>query len=61
MKRLIWMLRIWKDGRGQDLIEYALLAAFVATAAAAVTPTFATSLSTIYSKMASVMAAASAS
>ena len=31
--RLIWKLRIWKDTRGQDLIEYALMAGFVAVAA----------------------------
>ena len=29
---------IWKDERGQDLIEYALMAGFVAVAAGAVVP-----------------------
>ena len=29
---------IWKDERGQDLIEYALMAGFVAVAAGAIVP-----------------------
>ena len=36
MNRLVnlaWKLRIWKDTRGQDLIEYALIAALIALAA----------------------------
>ena len=32
---LVLKLRIWKDTRGQDLIEYTLLIAFVALASAA--------------------------
>jgi pilus assembly protein Flp/PilA len=52
---LIWKLRIWKDTRGQDLIEYALMAGFVAVAAGAIMPGVATSISTIFSNIASVM------
>ena len=48
MTRLM-KLRIWKDTRGQDLIEYALMAGFVAVAAGAVMPNVASSLSTIFS------------
>lgn len=59
MKNLIWKLRIIKDTRGQDLIEYALMAGFVAVAAGAIMPGVATSISTIFSKVASVMATAS--
>jgi pilus assembly protein Flp/PilA len=55
---LIWQLRIWKDTRGQDLIEYALMAGFVAVAAGAIMPGVATSISTIFSKIGSVMTAA---
>lgn len=54
MKRvseLIWKLRIWKDTRGQDLIEYALMAGFVAVAAGAIMPGVSTSISTIFSKV----------
>jgi len=55
---LIWKLRIWKDTRGQDLIEYALMAGFVAVAAGAIMPSVASSISTIFSKISSVMTAA---
>jgi pilus assembly protein Flp/PilA len=58
MKNLILKLQVWKDTRGQDLIEYALMAGFVAVAAGAIMPGVATSISTIFSKVASVMAAA---
>lgn len=59
MQNLIWKLRIWKDTRGQDLIEYALMAGFVAVAAGAIMPGVASSISTIFSKIASVMSNAS--
>ena len=52
---LVWKLRIWKDTRGQDLIEYALMAGFVAVAAGAIMPGVARSISTIFSKVGSVM------
>ena len=55
---LISNLRIWKDTRGQDLIEYALMAGFVAVAAGAIMPGVATSISTIFSSVASVMTGA---
>ncbi|HEY6390694.1 MAG TPA: Flp family type IVb pilin [Bryobacteraceae bacterium] len=54
----ILKMKIWKDTRGQDLIEYALMAGFVAVAAGAIMPGVATSISTIFSKIASVMTAA---
>ncbi len=57
---LLLKLKIWNDQRGQDLIEYALLAGFVAVAAGAVMPGVSSSLSTIFSKVASVMTAAAA-
>jgi pilus assembly protein Flp/PilA len=55
MKKLIWKLKIWKDTRGQDLIEYALMAGFVAVAAGAIMPSVATSINIIFSKINSVM------
>ena len=58
MKNLILKLQIWKDKKGQDLIEYALMAGFVAVAAGAITPGVADSISTIFSKVASVMTGA---
>ena len=58
MKNFMLKLQILKDQKGQDLIEYALMAGFVAVAAGAIMPGVATSISTIFSKVASVMAAA---
>ena len=55
MKNLVLRLKIWKDTRGQDLIEYALLAGFVAVAAGAIMPGVAESISTIFSQISSVM------
>jgi Flp pilus assembly pilin Flp len=56
---VIFLTRVWRDRRGQDLIEYALMAGFVAVAAGAIMPGVATSISTIFSSVASVMSAAS--
>ena len=61
MKNLLLTLKVWKDRRGQDLIEYALMAGFVAVAAGAIMPGVATSLSQIFSKVASVLSSANAS
>ena len=44
-----------KDVNGQDLIEYALMAGFVAVSAGALMPTVSTSISTVFSKIGSVM------
>ena len=59
MKNLILKIKALRDTRGQDLIEYALMAGFVAVAAGAVMPGVASSISTIFSKVGSVMAVAS--
>jgi pilus assembly protein Flp/PilA len=59
MKAVFVRLQIWKDQHGQDLIEYALMAGFVAVSAGAIMPNISTSISTIFSKIASVMTAAS--
>ena len=59
MKNLILKIKALRDHRGQDLIEYALMAGFVAVAAGAVMPGVASSISTIFSKVGSVMADAS--
>ena len=53
-------MRIWKDTQGQDLIEYALMAGFVAVAAGAIMPGVSTSISTIFSKISSSLTAAAA-
>ena len=59
MKNLILKIQALRDTCGQDLIEYALMAGFVAVAAGAVMPGVASSISTIFSKVGSVMADAS--
>jgi pilus assembly protein Flp/PilA len=56
--RLIVTAQLWRDTKGQDLIEYALMAGFVAVAAGAVMPGVSTSVSTIFSKVSSLMSAA---
>ena len=50
---LAWNLRIWKETRAQDLIEYALMAGFVAVAAGAIMPGVAGQITTIFTKVAS--------
>lgn len=52
---LLSLMRIWRDRRGQDLIEYALMAGFVAVAAGAIMPGISSSISTIFSQVASVI------
>ena len=49
--------RLHRDLRGQDMIEYALLAAFIAVAAGAILPGPSASISTIFSKVSSALAA----
>jgi pilus assembly protein Flp/PilA len=59
VQEFILKLRIWNDTKGQDLIEYALLAGFVAVAAAAFMPGISQGVSTVFVKVGSVMTAAS--
>ena len=54
----LWRLRIWVDDHGQDLVEYALLAGFVAVSAGAIMPGVATNISKIFSSVASSMSKA---
>ena len=58
MKNLFLKLQIVKDTKGQDLIEYALMAGFVAVAAGAIMPGVSVSISQIFSKVASVLSSA---
>jgi Flp pilus assembly pilin Flp len=59
--RLVLSLKIWKDRRGQDLIEYALMAGFVAVAAGAIMPGVASSINVIFSTVNSVLVSAASS
>jgi pilus assembly protein Flp/PilA len=60
MTKLFNLIQTWKnDETAQDMVEYALLAGFIAVAAGAVLPGISASLSTIFSKMASLTSVAS--
>ena len=52
------LLKLIKDTKGQDLIEYALMAGFVAVAAGAIMPTVSTNISVIFSKVSVSMSTA---
>lgn len=62
MQNRIWkkfiQLSIWKDQRGQDMVEYALLAGFITVAAGAAFPPVGEQISTIFSRLNSCLAAA---
>ncbi len=49
------LLRLHSDERGQDMVEYALLAGFIAVAAGALLPGIANGISMIFSKMTSLI------
>jgi Flp pilus assembly pilin Flp len=55
MAKLVYSsLQLWRDRRGQDMIEYALLAAAIAIVVAGFLPTtLMPSISTIFSKITS--------
>ncbi len=55
----VWT-RLYHDLRGQDMVEYALMAAFVAVASAAVLPSATPGISTVLSKVGSVLSVAAA-
>jgi len=48
------------DEEGQDMVEYALLASFVAVAAGALLPAISSIISTIFSRMGSALSGAAA-
>lgn len=55
-----FFLKIARDERAQDMVEYALLAGFIAVAAGAILPGISDNISIIFSRMGSVVAAAAA-
>ena len=60
MTTALWVrlfgLRLWTERKGQDLIEYALLAAFLTVAVAGFFPTdIAPNVSKVFSKVSSVL------
>jgi pilus assembly protein Flp/PilA len=64
MKKVIQLVirwQIWRDEQGQDLIEYALMAGFVAVSAGAIMPGVSSSINVVFSKVNSVMIKAASS
>jgi pilus assembly protein Flp/PilA len=59
--KLVVKWQIWKDTKGQDLIEYALMAGFVAVAAGAIMPGVASSINIVFSKANSILVDAASS
>jgi pilus assembly protein Flp/PilA len=51
----ILKLRVWTDTSGQDLVEYALAAGMVAVAAVAAMPTLQTTVSSVFTKIGSII------
>jgi pilus assembly protein Flp/PilA len=49
------ILKVWKDCRGQDLVEYALAAGMVAVAAVAAMPGLTTTVNNVFSKIGSII------
>jgi Flp pilus assembly pilin Flp len=58
LNKFILKLQVLKDRKGQDLIEYALMAGFVAVAAGAIMPGVAASISLIFSKISDALSSA---
>ena len=56
--RYLLKAKLWHDEKGQDFVEYALLAGFITVAVAATFPPAANDISTIFSRLASVTEAA---
>jgi len=54
------IVKLGRDERGQDLIEYALMAGFVAVAAGAIMPNVSTQITAIFSKINSHLSATAA-
>ena len=54
----LMVVRLLSDEQGQDMVEYALLAGFIAVAAGALLPPISADISTIFSHMGSVVALA---
>ncbi len=53
-------LRIWRDQRGQDLIEYAMIAGFIAVVSGMFMPNVSKDVSMVFSKIASTMTSSAA-
>ena len=55
LKLKIW-LNIWRDTHGQDLMEYALMAAFLAAASGYTLPAVANDIASVLTKVVAMLA-----
>ena len=53
----LFIHRFWNDSDGQDLVEYALMVGMVAVAAVASMPPLAATMSSVFSKIGSIITA----
>lgn len=53
LNRLILKARVWRDARGQDMVEYALIAGVVLFAASSIVPGLSANISRVFSLIAS--------
>jgi len=51
LRNRILLLQVWKDTRGQDLVEYALAAGMVAVAATACMPQLSTTVNNVFARI----------
>ena len=58
-QRSLVFLEIWKNEHGQDLIEYAMIAGFIAVVSGMFMPNVARDLSTVYIKISNFVKGAS--
>ena len=56
-----WMTDLRKDTRGQDLVEYALMAAFIAVSAGVVMPGIAGSIGTMFQSASTILSSVASS
>ena len=54
LMNLIWKSRLYRDTRGQELVEYALITGFLACACGAALPEIGSSVLVVFSKVLSV-------
>jgi pilus assembly protein Flp/PilA len=54
-KMRLWINRIWKDTRAQDLVEYALAAGMVALVAVAAMPQLSGTINNVFSRIGSLI------
>lgn len=55
LTNLIWKSKIYRDTRGQELVEYALIAGFLACACGAALPDIGSSVLVVFNKVLSVL------